>query len=542
MNFEHLSKDVSASVVVFLIALPLSMGVALASGVPPALGLITAIIGGLTVGVFGGAPLRIAGPSAGLTVLVLQLVHEHGLATLALVSLIAGAIQMAGGLLRIGRQFQAVSPAVIRGMITGIGVLIIASQFHIMVDQEVPGSGLDNLLGIPAAFWTTITNRGSVDHEGAALTGLITLAAIVVWERFRPKKLKSLPGPLIGVALGAGVANGFGLSVRHVEVPENLVHLLSLPTAESLGSALNSDVILAGAALAFVGSAETLLCATAITKMAGGARAKYDRELVVQGAANMLCGVIGTLPMTGVISRSTANVEAGAKTKLASILQAVWIAAFVLLLPQLLSLIPTSALAAVLIHVGIKLVNPAAIQKLAKFGRQVIAIAVVTAAGIVLVDLLSGIVAGLLLSAVRLMYTMSHVEFHVEETEGKRVELHMRGSATFLALPKLSDALEAVPAGSELHFHFDDLEFIDHACLDQLDEFRERHAESGGQVILEWDELFSRRHKEQRLDDWGADGESLMNFSNEAVFTRKDIESAVSAALAKRERTEADSD
>lgn len=492
------ATDVSASIVVFLIALPLSMGIALASGVPPALGLVTAIIGGIVVGAFGGAPLQISGPSAGLAVLVVQMHQEHGMAVMGIIVIIAGAAQFLAGAFGLGRQFQAVSPAVIRGMLSGIGVLIMASQFHVMIDDEIHESGLRNIGAIPAGIMKSLSGTGDANHAEAGLIGVGTLLVVILWEKFKPTKLKRVPGPLLGVAFGATTAALLALPIRYVAVPDDLLSLITLPTSATAAYFIEPDVITAGLALAFVASAETLLCASAVSRMHDKGRTNYDRELAVQGVANSLCGLVGTLPITGVISRSTANVEAAANTRWSAVMHAVWIAIFVLFLPHLLALVPKASLAAILVYIGFKLINPKAIKALARFGPPVMFVFLATCIGIVAIDLLKGIVIGLVLSALRLMYQMSHVHFELEKNNG-RTELHLHGSATFLGLPKLQDVLDQVAPGTELHVHFDELDFIDHACLDLLDEFRKRHEATGGQLIVEWSELFQRRQKKSHL-------------------------------------------
>lgn len=481
-------RDIPSSFVVFLIALPLSMGIAIASGVPPVMGLATAVIGGIVVGLFGGAHLQVSGPSAGLTVLVLEMVHQHGLKTFGVIVILAGLVQLLAGGFKLGRYFQAVSPAVIRGMLAGIGTLIIASQFHVMIDDGIRESGLANILAIPAGIAKVL---GDGTHWLAALVGVGTLVAIVAWERWKPPQLKVVPGPLVGVVLAVAVAAAFGMPIRYVVLPEDIAGIFSLIDFDALGTLQQPAVLVDGLALAFVASAETLLCATAVARMHSGPRTDYDRELATHGVANTLCGVVGVLPMTGVISRSTANVQANAETRYSAALQAVWIGLFVLFVPHLLGLVPLSSLAAILIYVGFKLINPKEIVVIAGYGRAVLAIFAATVVGIVFIDLLFGIVLGLGLSAAKLIYRMSHVEFEVRD-EGQRFELHMLGAATFLALPGLSAALEEVPPGKELHIFFDDLTFVDHACIDLLNAFEKRYVETGGEFIVEWDALMHR--------------------------------------------------
>ena len=498
-DFKH---DLPASLVVFLIALPLSIGIAQASGLQEldllGLGLVTAIIGGIVVGVLGGAPLQISGPSAGLAVLVAQMIETHGIAKLGIIVLIAGAVQLVAGLLRFGRQFQAVSPAVIRGMLSGIGVLIIASQFHAMIDDDVSGSGLDKLLAIPAGILKSISMYQDVTHDEAALIGIGTLVVVLGWDKIRPAKLKFVPGPLLALVLAGLSAALLRLPIRVVSVPENMFSLFHFPNAETFNTISNAGewgtMLTAGLALAFVASAETLLCAGAVARMHDRGRTNYDRELVAHGIANSLCGVVGSLPITGVISRSTANVQANAMTRWSSVFHAIWIALFVVFLPDVLALIPTSALAAILIYIGFKLINVKAVRALSRFGKPVMGIFIATVVGVVAIDLLKGIIIGLVLSAMRLIWQMSHVHFELED-HGDRIELHMHGSATFLGLPKLQDVLDRIRPKAEVHLYFDELEFIDHACLDLFDEFAARYKRGGGTVIVEWDELFHKRTK-----------------------------------------------
>ena len=190
-------NDALASVVVFLVALPLCMGIAIASGVPPAAGLVTGIVGGLIVGFFSGAPLQVSGPAAGLSVIVWQLVQTHGVGALGWIVLVAGAVQLVAGLARLGQWFRAVSPAVIHAMLAGIGVLIFASQFHVMVDDAPRGSGLENLLAIPEAVYKGFVPADGSLHFQAAMIGLLTLAVMIGWRPLVPRALRVVPAPLV---------------------------------------------------------------------------------------------------------------------------------------------------------------------------------------------------------------------------------------------------------------------------------------------------------------------------------------------------------
>ena len=218
----NLSKDAMASVVVFLVALPLCMGIAIASGAPPALGLFTGIIGGFVVGFLGGSPMMVSGPAAGLTVLVYDVVHKHGLEALGPVVLLAGLIQLIAGFAKAGQWFRAVSPAVIYGMLAGIGVLIFGSQFHVMVDDSPRGKGWENLFSIPEAIYKGIFPLDGSQHHLAAAIGIVTIVTLVLWNNFKPKKLSVLPAPLIAVIVGSTATALLGYDIKFVSIPDDL--------------------------------------------------------------------------------------------------------------------------------------------------------------------------------------------------------------------------------------------------------------------------------------------------------------------------------
>lgn len=486
-------RELLASVVVFLVALPLCMGIAIASGVPPALGLITGIVGGLVVGFLAGSPLQVSGPAAGLAVIVWELVQQHGVAALGPIVLAAGALQLIAGALKWGRYFRAVAPPVIYGMLAGIGVLIFASQFHVMVDDSPRGSGIVNLLSIPSAIYRAFSPPDGTSHHLAAIIGLVTIATIIAWTRFRPARLAFLPAPLMAVAIGVIAAYVGGLQIKYVDVPSNLLDAITWPTAESLTLLWNPAIWGSAAALALIASAETLLCAVAVDRMHTGARTNFDRELQAQGVGNMVCGLAGALPMTGVIVRSSANVQAGATTRASAILHGVWLLAFVAALPGVLRLMPTACLAAVLVYTGYKLVNIDNIRSLRKYGNAALGIYAATLVGIVATDLLTGVLIGIGLSVVRLIYTLTHSDIELEVSEdGKRADLRLEGAVTFFALPRLAALLDRVPTPIELHIHLEKLQHIDHACLDAIHAWGQQHERSGSTLAVEWEDLVKK--------------------------------------------------
>ncbi len=518
--FSHFREDFLASIVVFLVALPLCIGIAVAVGVSPARALLTGIIGGLVVGFFAGSPLQVSGPAAGLFVIVADLLAKgresflakasvgesvtegeavaYSLMVLGTAVFLAGLLQIVAGKLRLGQWFRAVSPAVIKGMLAGIGVLILLSQFHVMLDHvalwhgEKAHGGLQYLATIPEAIMKCFSSDTTKNNHLAALTGLITIACIVIWPMIAPKKLKLMPAALVGISVATIFAAVTGLDIQMLNVSANMFEETTLPTSATWFQLLFDPIVITGAiVIALVASAETLLCATAVDQLHTGERTNYDKELTAQGIGNVLCGLIGALPMTGVIVRSSANVNSGAKTRLSSIMHGGWLLLFVAALPFVLAYIPRAALGALLVHIGIKLVNLKQIKALWKTSKSEVAIYAVTLGVIVCQDLLVGVVVGIMLSAAKLLYRFSHLEMDLQ-TENGLTHLQMHGAATFLRLPSLAQKLDEVPDSAELHVDFEHLSYIDHACLDLLMNWAKQHERTGGKLVLDWESLHGR--------------------------------------------------
>lgn len=485
-------KDLLASVVVFLVALPLCMGIAIASGVPPALGLITGIIGGIVVGSMSGSPLVVSGPAAGLTVLVWETIQQHGFIMLGPIVLAAGLLQALMGVFRIGQMFRAISPAVIQGMLAGIGVLIVGSQFHVLVDDGPKGTGLQNLLSIPDSIYKGIMPIDGSSHHMAAAVGLVTIGIILAWS-YVPKKLKLVPAPLVAVVIATIGAAVLNLPIKYVNIDNNFLGAVTLPSMGTLAGLASPAVIGSVLAFCFIASAETLLSAAAVDRLHQGERTQYNRELFAQGIGNSLCGLVGALPMTGVIVRSKANVEAGAKTRFSAIFHGIWMLAMVMLAPALLSKIPTTALAAVLVYTGFKLISPKAVKDLLPFGKAEVGIYLATMIGIVATNLLVGVLIGLGLALLKLFYTFTHLDVKTSTApETGEITVSINGAATFIRLPKLAAALEAVPAGAKVTLDISHLRYIDHACLDLISDWRKQHVSRDGQAVIPWEDLNQR--------------------------------------------------
>jgi len=496
---RDLVKDALASIVVFLVALPLCMGIAIASGMPPTAGIITGIIGGIIVGSLSGSPLTVSGPAAGLVVLVADMIHKFGVEMLAVIVLLAGLVQILAGVFKMGNWFRAISPAVIHGMLAGIGLLIIGSQFHIMLDRTPLQSGFENLIDIPGAFIDTITSHGG--NLAAGLIGILTIATIVLWTRYAPTKLKAVPGALVGVLLAMLAANLMDLQVKFVsdlfKESATLGSLFdfSLPTWAKIQGVMGGELLLAVISLAFIASAESLLSVTAVDKMHRGPRAKYDRELMAQGLGNSLCGMLGALPMTGVIVRSTANIQAGATSRASTIMHGFWLLIFVWAFLFSFEYIPVATLAAVLVYTGYKLAYPKVLRELWGYGKSEVAIYIITILTIVLFDLLTGVITGLALSLIKLVYIFAHLVVWVDEAKEGKITIHLKGSATFIELPKLANVLESLAPGREVTIQFDDLEFMDHACIELIDNWQKQYQATGGRAHINWDTAISKYHE-----------------------------------------------
>jgi MFS superfamily sulfate permease-like transporter/mannitol/fructose-specific phosphotransferase system IIA component len=484
------------------------MGIAIASGVPPVRGLVTAIIGGMLIGSLAGSPIQISGPSAGLAVMVLEIVNAdgRGLEALAIIVVIMGLLQIASGLLRLGQVFRAVSPAVINGMLAGIGVLILSSQFHVMVDDDPKSSGLQNLLSIPEAIYKGIFPiGGNTPHQWAAFIGVLTLLILIGMPLIRRGPLKRIPAPLAAVVVAALVAWLTDAPVQRVKLPDSVLSAVAFPSAEWLRFLTNPSIWLTAVALAFVASAETLLCATAVDAMHEGPRTDYDRELLAQGVGNSVCGLLGALPTTGVITRSTANVQAGASSRHSAIMVGGCLFLGLVIFPHALAVIPRASLAAMLVHVGFKLIKGRPYAELRRFGESELAIFAATVAIIVSVNLLTGIVVGFILAAAK-VFASQREKFHkfkvqtIKDEATGQIHLHLRGSASFLRLPRLAGALEALPTDSEVHLHVEELNYIDHACLDLIDRWECDRIRLRAPVRVQWQTLHHRFHTANPLD------------------------------------------
>ncbi|MFJ8922014.1 Sulfate permease, MFS superfamily [Streptomyces sp. LamerLS-316] len=477
-SFPHLRQDFAASLVVFLVALPLCVGVAVASGVPAELGLITGIVGGLVTGVMRGSSLQVSGPAAGLTVLVFEAVQSFGLPALGVIVLTAGLLQLAMGALRLGRWFRAISVSVVEGMLAGIGLVLIAGQLYAAAGVEAPLSGTGKMAGIPGLLADTVSSPAAL---ASLAVGAATIALMVGWTRM-PKRVRAVPGALAAVVLATLVTWAFGLPVRTVQV-QGLLDAVQVPALSEFGGLASLGLLGTVAAFTLIASAESLFSAAAVDRLHDGPRTEYDKELMAQGTGNTVCGLLGALPMTAVIVRSSANVQAGARTRASRVLHGVWLLLFAALLPSALGLIPLPALAGILIHAGWKLIPLRALVVLWREHRGEALILVVTAVAIVTVNMFEGVLTGLALSVAKAAWDASHIRLEVVESTDDLVRARLSGNATFLRLPKILDSLESLPTDRPVALDLSGLHHLDHACRTALENWAERHSASGTEPV-----------------------------------------------------------
>ncbi|WP_372349102.1 SulP family inorganic anion transporter [Streptomyces sp. KL116D] len=467
----HLKQDFTASLVVFLVALPLCVGVAVASGVPAELGLVTGIVGGIVTGLMRGSSLQVSGPAAGLTVLVYEAVQEFGLPVLGVVVLATGLLQIGMGALKLGRYFRAISVSVVEGMLAGIGLVLIAGQLYAALGARAPESGLGKLAGLPGAL---IDSLGSTRSLVSLALAAGTVAVLVLWKHL-PRRVRVVPGPLAAVGLATLVAVVCDAPVATVEV-SGLLGSVQPPSLDAFGELASVGLIGTIVAFTLIASAESLFSAAAVDRMHDGPRTAYDKELVAQGAGNAVCGVLGALPMTAVIVRSAANVQAGARTKASRVLHGVWLLLFAALLPGALAFIPIPALAGVLVHAGGKLIPVRALVQLWREHRGEALVLVVTAVSIVAVSMFEGVLIGVALSVAKTAWDASHVKLEVIDKGAGPVQAYLSGNATFLRLPKILDSLEALPHDRPVELDLSGLHHLDHACRTALESWAQRHS------------------------------------------------------------------
>lgn len=510
---KNLRHDVPAGLVVFLVALPLCLGIALASGAPLMSGLVTGIVGGLVAGLASGSHLAVSGPAAGLTVIVLDGIEDMGSFEAFLVAVVlAGAVQLILGFLKAGLIGHYFPSSVIQGMLAAIGLILILKQIpHFLgVDQDFFGS---YSFFQPDGFNTFSEIGYALDHVGlgSLLIGIICLSLIILWiQPFmqRVPILSSIPSALLVVLVGIGLNLLFASFVPTLAIEAE--HLVQIPIISNLsdvrqelsfpdfGAAISFKTVQVGLTIAIVASLETLLCIDATDKLDPHKRkTPYSRELKAQGLGNMVAGIIGGIPMTAVIVRSTANLDAGAKTKMSAFYHGIFLLASLLLIPRVLNLIPLSALAAILLHIGYKLTKPVIYRKQWSLGYNQFIPFIVTIVAILFTDLLVGIGIGMAVGIFFILRANYDTPFSfTTKSDGDRThyEIHLSEHVSFLNKASLASTLENIPPHSVVDIFGDNTRRIDYDVIETITDFRERAAEQD--IVLS----FKNLQMEEELD------------------------------------------
>ncbi|MEY9946226.1 SulP family inorganic anion transporter [Kitasatospora sp. GAS1066B] len=484
------AQDLTASLVVFVFALPFSLGIALASGAPLTAGLVAAAVGGITAGLLGGTPLQVSGPSAALTVITAGLITRFGWQATCAITLAAGLLQLLLGTARMARSALAVSPAVVHGMLAGVGITIAIAQFHVVLGGSPQGSTLANLAALPAQL--------SGPHPPALAVGLLAIALLCGWPRLHRLpgaagriggRLERVPAALVAVAAGTALAMVFDFRLARVELADWGKHdLAALPHG--------SPLAILGAVLTVtaVASVESLLCAVTVDRQSGHP-GDLNRELRGQGIANLLSGMLGGLPVAGGAIRSSANVQAGARSRRAAALQGCWVLLAAFALTGGLRRIPLAALAALVMVVGIQMVSAAHIRKVHR--HREFAVYLTTVIGVVLLGVPLGVATGAAATALLALYRLTRAHIEMTQHQDGSYELRTHGPLTFLAVPRLSGALASIPLGARVTIRHDGA-FLDHSAYEALRSWRGERVARGDQVVMLTD-----RHDEEVLDPDG---------------------------------------
>ncbi len=489
----HFKSDFPAGVVVFLVALPLCLGVALASGAPFFSGLIAGIVGGVVIGLLSNSQLSVSGPAAGLVAIVLAAITTLGsFQTFLLAVVLAGVIQVLLGFAKAGSIANYIPSSVIKGLLTAIGIIIILKQIPHAVGYDKDAEGDMQFLQVDGnnTFSSLFEALNRIDI-GATLIALVSIFILVIWERPAVKqKVKAIPGGLIAVLVAVLLNELFLNSGSFLAVTGD--HMVKVPVAGSFSEFLgfftfpdfsqitNPEVYLVALTLAIVASIETLLCIEAVDKLDPDKRAtSTNRELLAQGIGNITSGLIGGLPVTSVIVRSSANVNAQAKTKLSTIIHGLLLLICVALIPALLNKIPLSALAAILLLTGYKLAKPSLFKEMFGYGKYQWVPFIATVLAIVFTDLLTGVGIGLLVSVFALLYGnyKNSYYFHKEKHhEGDVILIHLSEEVSFLNKASIKTTLEHLPSNSTVVIDAQDCHYIDHDVLELIRDFTQIQA------------------------------------------------------------------
>lgn len=491
--FTFIKNDLPASIVVFFVALPLCLGIALASGAPLFSGVIAGIIGGIVVGILSGSQIGVSGPAAGLAAIVLTAISAlGGFENFLLAVVLAGIIQIVLGFLKAGIIGYYFPSSVIKGMLTGIGIIIILKQIpHFFGYNIIPEGNFAFMQVDGENTFSEIFKTFKYLSFGSSLIATIGLAILILWDKVLLKKAKIfrlIQGPLVAVVIGiiyvlitTGKEN-LGISSEHlvsVPIPSDISSFLGQFRFPNFRAITSADIWITAFTIALVASLETLLCVEATDKLDPEKRVTpTNRELIAQGSGNIISGLIGGLPITQVIVRSSANIQSGGKTKMAAIIHGIFLLISVVLIPRLLNLIPLSVLASILLVVGYKLAKPALFKTMYQLGWKQFIPFIVTVIGIIFTDLLVGISLGIMVGVVVILiksYQNSHF-LHMEDISNGKVKykITLAEEVTFFNKGAILKELDQLPEDSYLDLDVRKTRYLDNDIIEILEDFSEK--------------------------------------------------------------------
>ena len=488
--FKTIKNDLPSSIVVFFVALPLCLGIALASGAPLFSGLIAGIVGGIVVGSLSGSKIGVSGPAAGLAAIVLSAIVTLGSYENFLVAVVLGGIiQLLFGVLKAGIIGYYFPSSVIKGMLTGIGIIIILKQIPHFFGYDPDPEGDFAFFQVDGEnTFSSIIKTFNYIKPGSALVGIIGLSILILWEKVLSKKGKFfqlVQGPLVAVVVSiifyhfTKSHETFAITASHlvsVPVPEDATSFLAQFSFPNFSAIANVDIWIVAFTIALVASLETLLCVEATDKLDPYKNVTpTNRELLAQGTGNIISGMIGGLPITQVIVRSSANIQSGGRSKMSAIIHGFFLLISVILIPRLLNMIPLSVLAAILLVVGYKLAKPSLFKKLYDLGLKQFLPFTVTVLGIVFIDLLWGIGLGLANGLMVILYK-SYQNSHFLHKEGEdiddgRVKMTLAEEVTFFNKGAILKELERIPENSYLELDVRKTRYLDNDIIEILEDF-----------------------------------------------------------------------
>ncbi len=500
--FANLKSDLPSGLVVFLVALPLCLGIALASGAPFFSGIISGIVGGIVIGALSNSPLSVSGPAAGLAALVMGALVSIGDYSLFLCAvLIAGILQILLGLAKLGGIANYIPSSVIKGMLTSIGILIIAKQIpHAFGYDKDEKGNITELFPYGQEDMHELLQPLQHIEVGVFLICLLSIIIMVLWEKpFIKKRIKFVPGALVAVIVSV-IINEIWIRTGSVLAVQN-EHLVQIRVAKSAGEFfsfftlpdfngfLNSSVIVYGVIIALIASLETLLSIEAIDNLDPQRRVtNTNRELFAQGVGNTVAGLVGGLPVTSVIVRSSANVNSGAQSKLSTIIHGTLLLVSIILIPALLNMIPLSSLAAILLITGYKLAKPSVFKNFWSAGKYQFVPFIVTVVVIIAVDLfkaipvlsgkglLVGVLSGIVAAIGAILYgnLKNSYFFHKEKHhEGDTIRMRLSEEVSFLNKAAIRQTLDHMPENSTVVIDASGTSYIDFDVLELIKEFRD---------------------------------------------------------------------